>query len=142
MSGDWVAALPAVDALLNGVSALFLSAGFFFIRSKNVASHRRMMLAACATSVLFLICYVTYHSTGRVTRFHGSGAWRPLYFSILISHVILAATIVPLVLVTVSRGLRMRIDAHRRIARVTLPIWMYVSVTGVLVYLFLYRWFA
>jgi uncharacterized membrane protein YozB (DUF420 family) len=101
------------------------------------------MLAACTTSVLFLICYVTYHSIrgGVVTKFAGEGAWRTLYLSILTSHTILAVVILPLAILSVWNGLKMRVPQHRRVARWTFPLWMYVSVTGVLVYFFLYHWF-
>src|SRR5688572_12552775 len=101
------------------------------------------MLAACATSVLFLVCYVTYHSLrgGVVTRFSGTGAMRTLYLTILTSHTILAVVILPLAVLSVFNGLKMRVEKHRRVARWTFPLWMYVSVTGVLVYFFLYQWF-
>ena len=109
----------------------------------QIGIHKRFMLAACATSVLFLISYVTYHSMrgGVVTRFTGTGAMRTLYFTILTSHTILAVTILPLAIITVRNGLKMRVPQHRRIARWTFPLWIYVSVTGVLVYFFLYHWY-
>jgi uncharacterized membrane protein YozB (DUF420 family) len=132
--------LPAVNASLNGLSAVFLAAGFAFVRRKNITAHRRCMLSAFATSAVFLACYLTYHFSVRaVTRFSGEGWVRPFYFALLISHIILAIVIVPLAIVTLSRGLAARFDAHRRIARWTWPLWMYVSITGVLVYFMLYH---
>ncbi len=131
--------LPAVDAALNALSALLLILGYVFIRRKNVLAHKLCMLSAFSSSVLFLACYLTYHFYHGVTRFPGIGWVRWLYFSILGSHTILAAAIVPLVLVTLYRAFRERFDLHRQIARRTLPIWLYVSVTGVVVYWMLYH---
>ncbi|MGV3517793.1 DUF420 domain-containing protein [Luteitalea sp.] len=131
--------LPALNASLNALASLFLLAGFVFVRQKRVEAHRLCMLAALATSVLFLASYVVYHANIGSRPFTGTGPIRVVYFAILISHVILAIAIVPLVLITVSRALARRFDQHRRIARITWPLWMYVSVTGVLVYLMLYR---
>lgn len=132
--------LPKLNAALNGLSTVFLLLGFFFIRRKQVTAHRRCMLTALATSALFLASYLTYHfSVKAVTEFTAQGWVRPVYFTILISHVILAVAIVPLVIITVVRALRERFDQHRRIARWTWPLWMYVSVTGVVVYLMLYH---
>jgi putative membrane protein len=131
--------LPAVDATLNAASALLLAAGFLFIRRRNVPAHRVCMLAAFATSVLFLICYLTYHSVHGVTRFPGHGAVRGFYLALLGSHTLLAVVIVPLVLSTLYRAWRGRFDLHRRIARWTLPAWLYVSITGVVVYWMLYH---
>ncbi len=135
--------MPAWNATLNGLSGVFLLIGFILIRNKRVQAHKRFMLAACATSVLFLISYVTYHTLrgGVLTRFAGTGAIRTFYLTMLTSHTILAVTIVPLAIVTVFNGLKMRVAKHRRIARWTFPLWMYVSVTGVLVYFFLYQWY-
>lgn len=130
--------LPAVNATLNALSAAFLSAGYVLIRGGRQQAHQRCMLAALATSTVFLACYVVYHANVGSRPFGGRGAVRLIYFSILITHVVLAATVVPLALVTASRGLRRRLDAHVRIARWTLPIWLYVSVTGVVIYLMLY----
>jgi uncharacterized membrane protein YozB (DUF420 family) len=130
--------LPAVNATLNALSAAFLSAGYVLIRSGRQQAHQRCMLAALATSTLFLACYVVYHANVGSRPFGGQGVVRLVYFSILITHVVLAASVVPLALVTASRGLRQRLDAHVRIARWTLPIWLYVSVTGVVIYLMLY----
>ena len=139
--------LPAVNASLNGVSAIFLVAGFVFIRRKNKIAHRNCMIAAFCVSVVFLICYLTYHTYLAVvlhqgpTRFLQPEWFRPIYLTILLTHTVLAVVIVPLILITLSRALRERFDAHKRIARWTWPLWMYVSVTGVLVYFLLYRIF-
>jgi len=130
---------PTIDATLNAASALLLAFGYFFIRRKNVPAHRACMLSACATSVLFLICYLTYHAFHGVTRFSGHGMLRSFYLTLLGSHTILAVVIVPLVLTTLYRAWRRRFDLHRRIARWTLPLWFYVSVTGVAVYWMLYH---
>ena len=133
---------PAIDATLNGASALLLLLGYFFIRRRNVAAHRLSMLSAFASSTIFLACYLWYHAHHGVTRFRGTGAVRVLYFGLLGSHTALAVVIVPLVLVTLSRALARRFDRHRRIARWTLPLWFYVSVTGVVVYWMLYHLYA
>jgi uncharacterized membrane protein YozB (DUF420 family) len=127
--------------MLNSVSAILLIVGYFFIRQKNVKAHRACMISAFVTSALFLISYLTYHFSKDLgpTRFQGEGIVRPIYFFILITHTILAIAIVPMVLVTFSRALKERFDRHRRVARWTLPIWLYVSVTGVIVYLMLYQ---
>jgi len=134
-----LSALPAIDALLNATSAVFLTLGYIFIRRKNIRAHKFCMLAAVATSSLFLVCYLTYHYFHGATRFSGEGAVRWVYFSILGSHTVLAAAIVPMVLVTLYRALRERFESHKRIARWTLPVWLYVSVTGVVVYWMLYQ---
>jgi putative membrane protein len=134
---------PPLNASLNALSGILLLIAYVLIRRKNVRLHKRFMLAACTSSVLFLICYVTYHSLrgGVVTRFAGEGGWRTLYLTILGTHTILAVVILPMAILTVWNGLKMRVPQHRRIARWTFPLWMYVSVTGVLVYFFLYHWF-
>jgi putative membrane protein len=135
-----VSDLPPINASLNALSAVFLGAGLFFIRRRNVSAHRKCMISAFAVSALFLACYLTYHFSVRaVTRFSGQGWIRPVYFILLISHIILAMVILPLAIITLTRALRERFDSHRKIARWTWPIWMYVSVTGVLVYLMLYH---
>ena len=131
--------LPHLNAALNAASFLLLVAGFYFISRRRVYAHRACMLAALAVSCLFLVSYVVYHAQYGSVRFQGQGFVRPLYFSILISHVTLAAGIVPLVFVTLRRALRGDYLRHRRIARWTYPLWLYVSVTGVVVYLMLYR---
>ena len=131
--------LPAVNASLNALSGVLLLIGFVLVRSGRIAAHRRTMIAAFVTSSLFLICYVVYHAQVGSVRFTRQGFVRPLYFTILITHVTLAAAVLPLAILTLSRGLKARYAPHRRIARWTLPIWMYVSVTGVLVYVLLYQ---
>jgi putative membrane protein len=139
--------LPAVNALLNGLSAILLGVGFWQIRRGREGAHRRCMIAAFITSILFLACYLTYH-TWRAVYLHAGPtvfkdpAWfRPIYLAILASHTLLAMVIVPLVLATLWLGLKDRREKHRRLARWTWPLWMYVSVTGVLIYLLLYRIF-
>jgi uncharacterized membrane protein YozB (DUF420 family) len=134
-----VSSLPALNAVLNASSALLLLGGYLAIRSGRREAHRRFMLAALTTSALFLTSYLVYHFQVGSVRFQGTGPVRTLYFAILLTHTVLAVVIVPLVLVTLSRALRARFDAHRRIARVTLPLWAYVSVTGVVIYWMLYR---
>jgi uncharacterized membrane protein YozB (DUF420 family) len=128
-----------LNAALNAACAALLVAGYFLIRSGRREAHRRVMLAALATSGAFLVSYLTYHFQVGSVRFTGQGPVRTLYFAILISHTILAAAIVPLVLVTVARARGARFEAHRRLARITLPLWLYVSITGVVVYWMLYR---
>lgn len=139
MSAVPLSTLPAVNATLNGICALLLIAGYLFIRRRKVTAHKACMGSAFVVSMLFLISYLTYHYYVGSRRFGGQGAVRSVYFAILISHTILAATIVPLALVTVYRALRERFDRHVRIARWTLPLWLYVSVTGVIVYWMLYH---
>ncbi len=131
--------LPALEAAFNSLTVALLLAGYYFIRRKNVRAHRACMLSAVASSVLFLACYLTYHFLRGVVRFPGHGWARGAYLALLGSHTILAAAIVPLVLVTLYRAWRKRFDSHRRIARWTLPIWLYVSMTGVVVYWVLYH---
>jgi uncharacterized membrane protein YozB (DUF420 family) len=131
--------LPALNATLNGVAGVFLLAGYYFIRRRQIARHRASMIGAFATSTLFLISYLIYHANVGSRPFHGEGPIRIVYFTILISHIILAAAVVPLALMTLFRGLKRDDARHRRIARVTWPIWMYVSVTGVVVYWMLYQ---
>lgn len=131
--------LPTLNALLNTTSALFLTLGFVFIKRGNIAAHKLCMSAAFTISVLFLISYLYYHVQYGATRFQGTGWIRPVYFSILISHTILAVLVAPMALITLVQALRGTFDKHRRIARWTWPLWMYVSLTGVIVYLLLYR---
>jgi putative membrane protein len=131
--------LPAVNATLNALSGILLTIGYFLIRARRIAQHRTCMIAAFVTSSLFLTCYLVYHAQVGSVRFPRHGFVRPLYYTILISHVTLAALVPPLAIVTMSRGLKARFASHRRIARWTLPIWLYVSVTGVLVYVLLYQ---
>lgn len=134
-----VSDLPALNAALNALSAVFLTVGYGCIRHKNMRAHRTCMLAAFGFSSLFLISYVIYHAQVGSVRFLRRGWIRPVYFSILITHVSLAAAILPLAIVTLLRALRERFDKHRRLARLTLPLWLYVSVTGVAVYAMLYH---
>ena len=134
-----ISSLAPINATLNAIAAILLLFGFFFIRRRKVAAHRTCMIAAFVVSMVFLACYLTYHYRVGDVRFTGQGWIRPVYFTMLITHVILAVAIVPLAIVTLSRALSARFDAHRRIARWTWPLWMYVSVTGVLVYLFVYQ---
>ena len=131
--------LPGVNAALNATTALLLATGYLLIRRGRRRAHRAVMIGAFAVSVLFLASYLYYHAHAGVTRFPGVGWIRPVYFAILLSHTVLAAAIVPLVLVTLARGLRADFPRHARLARWTLPVWLYVSVTGVVVYVMLYR---
>jgi uncharacterized membrane protein YozB (DUF420 family) len=131
--------LPALNASLNATSAVFLSIGWLLIRRRKIEAHRLCMLGAFVMSALFLISYVVYHANVGSVPYRGQGAIRMVYFAILITHVILAAAILPLAIVTLSRALSRRFDRHRRIARWTLPIWLYVSVTGVVIYVMLYQ---
>ena len=130
--------LPTLNALLNTTSAVLLTAGYAMIRRGRIDAHRRCMLAACGASALFLISYVVYHLNVGSVPYTGQGPARVFYFAVLISHIILAALIGPLVIVTLVRALRERFESHRRIARWTLPLWLYVSVTGIIVYVMLY----
>jgi putative membrane protein len=134
-----IPALATINASLNAIAALFLAAGFYFIRRRQVGAHRICMLTAFGVSVVFLVCYLTYHYQVGDVRFQGHGPVRPIYFTILISHICLAGLTVPLAVFTLVRALRMRFAAHRRIARWAWPVWMYVSVTGVIVYLMVYH---
>jgi uncharacterized membrane protein YozB (DUF420 family) len=131
--------LPAVNATLNATAAVLLLWGYFLIRRKSIAAHRKVMLAAFATSSVFLCSYLVYHFNVGSVRFSRTGAIRTVYLSILATHTALAAAVPPLAIITLSRGLRERVDPHKRIARWTLPVWLYVSVTGVVVYWMLYR---
>lgn len=130
---------PAINATLNGTSAVLLLTGRSLIRRGRMAAHRAVMLTALATSTLFLVSYLYYHYHVGSVHFRGQGWSRPIYFTILTSHTILAAVIVPLIIITLTRALRERFDRHRVIARWTYPLWMYVSVTGVIVYVMLYH---
>ena len=136
------AMFPAINATLNGSSAVLLLVGRGFIARGRMAAHRAAMLACVATSTAFLMCYLYFHWKVGNVRFQGQGWIRPVYFGILISHTILAATIVPMVIITLSRALRARFDRHRAIARWTFPLWLYVSVTGVVIYVMLYHLFV
>ena len=131
--------LPLVNAVLNGTSALLLAVGYYFIRKKKIQHHHRVMIAAFCTSCLFLVSYLVYHSSVGSVRYTGQGWMRTAYFAILASHTILAASVPPLAVITLLRAVRRRFDRHMRLARWTLPIWLYVSCTGVVIYLMLYR---
>ena len=134
-----VSDLPALNATLNATAAVLLTTGYILIRRGRVAQHRAVMIATVCTSVLFLISYLTYHAQIGSKHFEGQGPIRTVYFTILLTHTVLAIVIVPMVLMTLSRGLKGKYDRHRAIARWTLPLWMYVSVTGVIVYVMLYH---
>ena len=134
-----VHSLPAVNATLNAISGVLLLVGYALIRARRIELHRKFMIAAFTASSLFLVCYVVYHAQVGSVRFTRQGFVRPIYFTILITHVTLAAVVLPLAIVTLSRGLAAKYQVHRKIARWTFPIWLYVSVTGVLVYVLLYQ---
>ena len=136
---DYISYLPHLNACLNSTSAVLLIAGYLFIRSGKVAAHRACQISALVVSILFLTSYLTYHFNHGTTRFQGTGFVRPLYFTILTSHTILAVVIVPLVIITFYRAFRLDFVRHRKIARITLPLWLYVSITGVIVYVMLYQ---
>jgi uncharacterized membrane protein YozB (DUF420 family) len=131
--------LPTVNAFLNGMTGILLLIGYFYIRRGKRSIHKKVMLTAFSTSILFLISYLYYHAHVGSIPFKGTGVARPVYFTILVSHSILAAVIVPMAIVTLSRALSSRFDKHKKLARWTLPIWLYVSVTGVTVYMMLYH---
>lgn len=134
--------LPALNATLNACSAVLLVLAYRAIRSHRIEPHRKLMLAAAATSAIFLVSYLTYHAHVGSVRFMGQGPVRTLYFTILITHTVLAAAIVPMVLRTLYLGLKRRDERHRRLARWTFPLWLYVSVTGVVIYTMLYHLYA
>jgi uncharacterized membrane protein YozB (DUF420 family) len=134
-----ISILPSVNATLNATAAVLLVWGYLLIRRKQIQTHRKVMLSAFVVSSLFLVCYLVYHFQVGSVHYAKTGAIRAVYFSILGTHTLLAAAVPPLAIVTLSRALRARFDKHRRIARWTLPVWLYVSVTGVVVYLMLYR---
>ena len=138
MTGLSVSDLPLLNAILNGIAMTLLVAGYVFIKRRQIAAHRAAMIGAFATSVLFLISYVVYHANTGSRPFPGQGPIRIIYFTILISHIILAAVVPPLAALTMWRALTGRFDRHVPIARRTLPLWLYVSVTGIIVYLMLY----
>jgi putative membrane protein len=136
---DFYSVLPHLNATLNASSFVLLSSGYYFIRQKRVIAHRNCQTAALTASVLFLISYIVYHLHHGATRFAGQGIVRPIYFTILTTHTILAVVIVPFVIITVRRAMRGDFLRHKAIARWTLPMWLYVSITGVVVYLMLYH---
>ncbi|MDZ4689171.1 MAG: DUF420 domain-containing protein [Planctomycetaceae bacterium] len=143
---DWVATLPAVNASLNALATVLLVAGYVAIQRRRVHAHKNLMLTAFATSIVFLVCYLVYHAalhhyTGESGRkFAGTGVIRPVYFTILITHVTLAVAVPVLACITIYRALAQQWNRHRRIAKITFPIWLYVSVTGVVIYGMLYHW--
>jgi putative membrane protein len=137
-----VSFLPSLNAGLNATSAVFILAGYVFIRTGRREAHKRCMLVAVTTSTLFLISYVTYHYSAGATPFLGQGWIRPVYFSILGTHTLLAIAVLPLVIITLVRALRERYTLHKQIARWTFPVWLYVSVTGVVIYWLLYHAYA
>lgn len=139
MESSYISYLPHLNACLNATSAVLLLTGYSFIRARNVAAHRACQVAALGVSLLFLTSYLIYHYNHGSTRFQGTGVVRPIYFAILLTHTILAVVIVPLVAMTFYRAVRQDFGRHRRIARITLPLWLYVSITGVIVYLMLYQ---
>ena len=126
--------------MLNGIAAILLLIGFVLIRNKKIEAHRRVMISAFAVSTLFLISYLTYHAHSKIIYFQGTGAIRTVYLTILGTHTVLAAAVPVLAIITLSRGLARKFDRHRAIAKWTWPIWMYVSITGVVVYLMLFHW--
>lgn len=132
--------LPRLNAILNGASAVCLAMGYFFIRRRRIKQHRLCMLTAFGLSAAFLVSYVVYHALAGSRAFTGEGWIRPIYFTLLISHVVLAAVVLPLALTTLYRAWRSDFGRHRRLARWTLPLWFWVSVSGVLVYILLYHW--
>tara|TARA_B100000949_G_C14095305_1_gene371726 strand:+ start:270 stop:686 length:417 start_codon:yes stop_codon:yes gene_type:complete len=134
-----ISELPTLNAILNGISGILLLTGYWFIRQKKIALHKTCMLGALLISTLFLICYVTYHYQIGSKPFSGEGGIRYLYFSILIPHVILAAVTLPMAIITVKKAWKKQFEEHRRLGKWTLPIWLYVSVTGILIYLMLYQ---
>ena len=134
-----ISLLPTVNATLNAISAVLLVWGYLLIRRKRIDAHRRVMKTAFVTSCLFLVCYLVYHAQVGSVPFAKTGAIRTVYFSTLLTHTVLAATVPVLAIITLRRGLAARYDKHRKIARWTLPIWLYVSVTGVVVYVMLYH---
>ena len=131
--------LADVDAVLHGIAFVLICAGLIAVKRGKVELHKKLMLAAVATSALFLACYLTYHATCEAVKFQGEGPVRLVYFTLLISHIVLAVVQVPLILRTVYLGLKDRREAHKKWAKVTTPIWLYVSITGVVIYLMLYR---
>jgi putative membrane protein len=134
--------LPALNAVLNGTAAVLIGTGIYLIKTGRPRAHRAVMLSAFGASTLFLISYLTYHLHAGAKHFPGQGWVRPIYLGILLTHTILAAVVVPLVLITLTRGLKERFDRHRQIARWTYPVWLYVSVTGVVIYMMLYQIYA
>jgi len=136
---NWVESLPAVNATLNGSAFLLLVTGWILIKRGHRDAHKRVMLSAFTVSILFLVCYVIYHVQVGSKSYTGTGAIRGVYYIILVTHVVLATSVPVLAIITIRRALRGDLERHRRIARVTLPIWVYVSITGVIIYVMLYH---
>ncbi len=134
--------LPLLNAALNALSATLLFLGFYFIKNKKIEAHKKCMLGAVACSLLFLISYIVYHAQHGITPFPTPGIKRRIYLTILISHTILAVTVIPLVILTLKPAFKAEYERHRRMARITFPIWLYVSITGVIIYLMLYHFFS
>ncbi len=132
---EWAKALPVLNAFLNGITTIILLVSLYFIKKKKIVIHKRLNLLACSLSAIFLLSYVTFHSFGVETRYPADNPFRPLYLFILITHIILAAIVLPLVLISLYRGLTNQVQAHRKIVRWSFPVWIYVTITGVIVYL-------
>ncbi|REJ85342.1 MAG: DUF420 domain-containing protein [Bacteroidetes bacterium] len=132
---DWVVILPAINASLNGTTFVLLLMSFYFIKRKNVAMHRKLNLLACILSTVFLLTYVTFHMFGVETKYPADSPLRPFYLFVLITHIILAAIVLPLVLISLYRGLTMQVELHRKIVKWSYPVWLYVTLSGVIVYL-------
>lgn len=139
---EWVQSLPTVNASLNALATALLIAGFALIKAGRKDAHKKVMLSAFGVSVVFLVCYLVYHGFAGSKSFTGTGPVRIVYFAILITHIILAAAVPVLALITIRRGLKCEWERHRRMAKITFPIWLYVSITGVVIYLMLYHWNA
>lgn len=132
---DWVYFLPKLNAIINAVCSLLLITSLYYIKKRNISTHKKLNIVTFILSALFLVSYIIYHSTGNESKFGGQGIIRPIYFFILITHIILAAVVLPLVLLSFYRGMKMQVDKHRRLVRWSFPIWLYVTITGVIVYL-------
>lgn len=132
---EWVLFLPKLNALINGTCSVLLIASFYYIKKKDIKTHKKLNITTFILSSLFLVSYIIYHSTGTEAKFGGQGFIRPIYFFILITHIILAAAVLPLVLLSFYRGMKMQVEKHRKLVRWSFPIWLYVTVTGVIVYL-------
>ena len=138
----WVFLLPALNAIINGTCSVLLLVSLYFIKRKQIAIHKRLNIAAFILSSIFLVSYIIFHSTGIKTTYGGTGISRYIYYFILITHIILAAIVLPLVLLSFQRGLQMQVQKHKKLVRWSYPIWLYVTITGVLVYLMLYKWWT
>lgn len=132
---DWVFFLPKLNAIINGTCTLLLLTSLYYIKRRDIQTHKKLNIATFILSALFLVSYIIYHSTGNEAKFGGQGLIRPIYFFILITHIILAAVVLPLVLFSFYRGMKMQVEKHRKLVRWSFPIWLYVTITGVIVYL-------